>query len=150
MEQLIFISILLVLGLIFGSANEKKHLSSIKEREEQYKSIILSNKKHHDFIDESVTTKLVTGHVVIALDYFKRFSAIFVNLLGGRISSYESLLLRARREAILRMKEKANKSGYISIVNVKIETSNIGGSAGKKRGLGAIEIFAYGTAIKKT
>ncbi|MFT6733724.1 MAG: hypothetical protein ACJAS9_001914 [Polaribacter sp.] len=40
------------------------------------------------------------------MDYFKRFLAGLRNIFGGRVVTYESLVDRARREAILRMKEK--------------------------------------------
>jgi len=66
-----------------------------------------------------------------------------INIFGGRVSSYESLLDRGRREAILRMKESAK--GASEIVNVRIETSSI--SKNDNRGIGSIEVYAYGTAI---
>ena len=43
----------------------------------------------------------------ISVDYFKRFLAQLRGFIGGRVRSYESLLDRARREAVLRMKEEA-------------------------------------------
>mgnify|MGYP006288548367 CR=1 FL=1 len=65
--------------------------------------------------------------------------------MGGRISVYETLLDRARREAVLRMKEQALRRGYRMIVNVRIESTSIGGVRG---GIPAMEVFAYGTALK--
>jgi uncharacterized protein YbjQ (UPF0145 family) len=62
------------------------------------------------------------------------------------MKSYETLLDRARREAVLRMKEEARRQGYRLIVNVKVESSNIAG--GNRGGLPAVEAFAYGTALK--
>jgi uncharacterized protein YbjQ (UPF0145 family) len=47
----------------------------------------------------------VSGSVVVSVDYFKRFLAGLRTLVGGRVTSYETLLDRARREAILRCKE---------------------------------------------
>ena len=60
---------------------------------------------------------------------------------------YESLLDRGRREAILRMKEQAIAWGGTQIYNVRLETSNIGSQGGGK-GLAALEVTAYGTAIR--
>ena len=51
---------------------------------------------------------------------------------------------RARREAMLRMKEMAGNATVI--VNVRIETSTIGRKANKK-GVGCLEAIAYGTAL---
>ena len=52
---------------------------------------------------------------------------------------------RARREAILRMKEQAEKAHVI--LNVRIETSTIGKSANRRKTIGSIEAIAYGTAV---
>jgi len=143
-----WIAFFLAIGFVFGSIAEKKHLKELKKKENFLRDIILSTSKNHSFIEQSLHATLVTGHVVVALDYFKRFVATLVNLVGGRVYSFESLIDRGRREAIIRMKEDAHRNGFDSIVNVRIETSNIGGTAGKKGGMGAIEVMAYGTAIK--
>lgn len=88
---------------------------------------------------------MVYGNAVISIDYFKRFLAGLRNILGGTVKSYESLIDRARREAVLRMKAMAGDAAVI--VNMRIETSNIGMTAGKK-GMGSVEAHAYGTALK--
>jgi uncharacterized protein YbjQ (UPF0145 family) len=81
---------------------------------------------------------------VISVDYFKRFLASLRNIFGGRISSYETLVDRARREAILRM--KASCPGATQIINVRLETSSLSKNT-RKGSIGSIEVFAYGTAI---
>ncbi|MCK5492147.1 MAG: heavy metal-binding domain-containing protein, partial [Candidatus Omnitrophica bacterium] len=58
--------------------------------------------------------------------------------------SYETVIDRARREAILRMKESSPNSDII--INTRIETSSIGQSI--KKNVGCSEIIVYGTAIK--
>ena len=88
---------------------------------------------------------MVRGSCVISLDYFKRFLASLRNLVGGRVRAYESLLDRARREAILRMKE--NSGGADLILNVRLENSAIGKSANNKKQIGSVEVLAYGTAV---
>ena len=87
--------------------------------------------------------KLVTGSVVISVDYFKRILAGLRNIFGGQVSAYETLVDRARREAILRMKEKCPKA--TQLINLRIETSSI--SKGAKQQVGSVEVLAYGTAI---
>jgi len=72
--------------------------------------------------------------------------ASFVNIFGGRIKAYESLVDRARREAVLKVKQKAYENNYNAIVNLRIETSSITKNA-KKR-VGAVEALAYASAIK--
>jgi uncharacterized protein YbjQ (UPF0145 family) len=59
------------------------------------------------------------------------------------------LVDRARREAILRMKQQARNLGAGMIINMRLETSTIGRSANKKKRIGSIEAIAYGTAIVK-
>jgi uncharacterized protein YbjQ (UPF0145 family) len=88
---------------------------------------------------------MVTGSVVISVDYFKRFVAGLRKLVGGRVTTYETLLDRARREAILRMKERAKDLGAYIVFNVKIETASI--SKGRKQTVGSVEVLAYGTAL---
>jgi len=78
------------------------------------------------------------------VDYFKRLLASLRNIFGGTVKSYESLIDRARREALLRMKEKAPQASMI--VNVRIETTTVGRKANKK-GVGCLEALAYGTAV---
>jgi uncharacterized protein YbjQ (UPF0145 family) len=59
--------------------------------------------------------------------------------------SYESLLDRARREAVLRMKAQARRAGAGMIVNVKLQTFAVPGrQPGSTR---AVEVLAYGTAL---
>ena len=143
MEQLILVAVLIILGYFFGRIAEKKHFDLIREREAQWQAlptIMLKNPLDPEQIRDY---RLVNGNAVIAVDYFKRFVASLINLFGGRISSYESLLDRARREAILRMKEDAHDAD--EIINIRIETSSISKNA--QNNIGSVEVLAYGTAI---
>jgi uncharacterized protein YbjQ (UPF0145 family) len=83
--------------------------------------------------------------VVISVDYFKKFVAGLRSIIGGRIASYESLVDRARREAILRMKQEAKKLNADYVFNIKMETSSI--SKGREDSIGSVEVLAYGTAV---
>jgi len=94
---------------------------------------------------QSYDTCLVSGNVVVSVDYFKRFLSKLRNLLGGRMKSYETLLDRGRREAVLRMKEHAIKMKASMIFNPKFETSSI--YKGRNNGVGSVEVLVYGTAF---
>ena len=85
------------------------------------------------------------GSVVFSNDYLQLMLAWFRGIFGGNIKVYESLLIRARREAVLRMKAEARKAGADHIFNVKFETSTIG--AGARGTTTSVEILAYGTAV---
>jgi len=142
MANIIIFLVLLLLGYVFGSMAEKRHFVSIREREEKLKSlpmIMLKKPLNPEGISRCV---LVNGSVVISIDFFKKFVASLVNLFGGRIGTYETLVDRARREAILRMKEEAK--GASEIINIRIETSSISKNA---KNIGSVEVLAYGTAI---
>lgn len=144
MAELIIVLILITLGYLMGTIAENRHYKSIKARE--HKLLNLPAVTIAAALDQQYPvkqSKLVTGSVVISVDYFKRFVAGLRNLFGGKVVTYESLVDRARREAILRMKAQA--SGANIILNMRIETSSI--SKGAKNTIGSIEVLAYGTAI---
>lgn len=137
---------LLALGYVAGTIAEKLHYRSILEREKKYLRLPVITMKNEDIPEEKIqSAQLVCGSAVISIDYFKRILAAFRNIFGGTVKSYESLIDRARREAILRMKETAEDATII--INVRIETANIGGKAYRK-GVGCLEAIAYGTALK--
>lgn len=143
--DLIIFLVLLASGYIFGQAAEKRHYKSIFEREKALHGILCSSERHLPELG-NVEGTLVSGSVVISIDYFKRFVAGLRNLFGGRISAYESLLDRARREAILRMKAEAEAYGASSVWNIRLETSSI--YKNTQGSIGSVEVLAYGTAIK--
>ncbi|MFQ5660684.1 MAG: YbjQ family protein [Gammaproteobacteria bacterium] len=145
MFDLIIFLTLLFTGYIFGRWLEQAHYRSIRKREELLRNIpaIATKKLPAQFTPCS--TRLVAGNVVISVDYFKKFIAGLRYLVGGRISSYESLIDRARREAVLRMKEQAKSVNASYVFNVKMETSSI--SKGRRDAIGSVEVLAYGTAI---
>jgi uncharacterized protein YbjQ (UPF0145 family) len=145
MNIIIFL-ILFGLGYFIGSLNEKKHYRSIERREDRSARLpIVTMDKSIREGEEVTSSRLVSGSAVISIDYFKRILAALRNIFGGEVAAYESLLDRARREALLRMKYQAPNAHII--INVRIETSTIGKSANRKNGLGSMEALAYGTAI---
>ena len=145
MIELIIFLFLLALGYGFGRLSESRHYRSIVQREQALRSIAVVPIKipPPEYLRHNST--LVSGSVVISVDYFKTVAASLRNIFGGRVGAYESLLDRARREAILRMQEEARELGAETVYNVKYETSRIGENAAK--GLGSVEVLAYGTAL---
>ncbi|MDE0990666.1 MAG: heavy metal-binding domain-containing protein [Pseudomonadales bacterium] len=146
MGQLIIVIVLIGLGYVIGSIAEKKHYRSIISREAQLLHIPTVSVKNmiEDGVD-IIDARMVQGSVVISIDHFKRILASLRNIFGGRVTAYESLIDRARREAILRMKEKSPNADIV--LNTRIETSTIGRSANSRKSIGSIEAMAYGTAI---
>ncbi len=145
MVDLIIFLILITIGYIAGTLAEKRHYRSIRKRETEFLNLPAVTMKGVDYPAEKVkSAQMVYGSAVISIDYFKRMLAGLRNIFGGTVKSYETLIDRARREALLRMKEMAGSATVI--VNVRIETSAIGKRANKK-GVGCLEAIAYGTAL---
>ena len=131
MVDLIIFLILIVVGYIAGTLAEKRHYRSIQKRENAFLKLPAVTLKDVDYPPKTVkSAQMVYGSAVISIDYFKRILAGLRNIFGGTVKSYETLIDRARREALLRMKEMAE--GATVIVNVRIETSTIGKKANKK------------------
>lgn len=143
--DLIVFLVLLSAGFVFGQIAEKRHYKSIIQREKALHNVLCSSERHLPNMGK-VEGMLVCGSVVISVDYFKRFTAGLRNFFGGRVSAYESLLDRARREAMLRMKAEAHAQGASSVWNVRLETSSI--YKGTRQSVGSVEVLAYGTAVK--
>ena len=144
MDLLIFL-VLMGLGYGFGRLAEKRHYTDIIKREGKYQKLLLVASRQPPPDMQSYGTSLVSGNVVISVDYFKRFLSSLRRLVGGRMKSYETLLDRARREAVLRMKEHALKMKASMIFNPKFETSSI--YKGRKNSVGSVEVLVYGTAF---
>ncbi len=138
-DAILFV-VLLLLGYGFGQLSEKRHYRSIIRRENELQSVVVVGSKHPP-VGAKHNQQLVVGSVVVASDYFKSFVASLVNIFGGRVRTFEPLLDRGRREALLRVKEQASEIGASHVFNVKYETSRIGG------GITTIEVMAYGTAL---
>lgn len=139
--------LLLVIAYVIGSQRESNHLKSIKHREyktRQFPTLTFRDPPPGWGIESS---ELVIGSVVISLDYFKRFLASLRGLVGGQVGSYETLLDRARRESVLRMKELAIAKGHHAIINVRFETSRLASSGQDGHGTAGVELMAFGTAL---
>ncbi len=140
--------ILLMLAYFVGTYIERRHFRSIRKRESEHVEfpVVTFDTMPQDWSASSST--LVSGSVVISLDYFKRVIAGLRSIVGGRIKTYEPLLDRARREAMLRMIESARQDGYDAVFNVRLETSRLANSSGEGKRTAGVEMLAFGTAVK--
>ena len=138
----------LMFAYFIGSLIERNHFRNIRKREDRYHGfpVVSFDTMPDDWRAGSST--LVTGSIVVSLDYFKRVIAGLRSLVGGRVKTYEPLLERARREALLRMIEDARRQGYDAIFNVRLETSRLANSRGDGKGTAGVEMLAFGTAVK--
>lgn len=83
---------------------------------------------------------LVSGSTVRAKNAIKDIGAGLKNMVGGELKSYTELLIEARKEAVERMEQQAQKMGANAVINVRFATSSVTA--------GAAEVYAYGTAVQ--
>ncbi len=146
MDFLIFL-IVLAITYTTGRIIEKNHFKNIQQREIALikKPIISFGAKKWKTKRKIKDIRMVTGEVVIAGDYFKSFVAGLKNIIGGRLTTYEAIMDRARREAILRMREKAKHANII--VNVRLETVVLNQLMTEKNMPPQCAVIEYGTAV---
>jgi uncharacterized protein YbjQ (UPF0145 family) len=133
---------LLVVGYVAGSVIERRHYASIRAREHELRDVLAFMVRFPFDRTTPQRAFLVHGTVVVSADYFKTFIAGLRNLFGCRFRSYETLMERARREALLRLKAEARRKGAKMVVCVRFETTTIASGWAP-----AMEVFAYGTAL---
>jgi uncharacterized protein YbjQ (UPF0145 family) len=144
--QFLPVVFLLILGYAVGSLAERRHLKQLGVRESRLRHILVTDIRSLPSGCVSQPCSLVDGEVVVASDYFKTFVANLKKMIGGELRTYETLMERARREALIRVKEAAERIGANQVVNVRFATSNIG-SSDRRRMAAMVEMYAYGTAV---
>lgn len=137
--------VFLVVAGVAGMIIERRHYESIRTREAATAGLPVVTLRTLDASRPVADARLVTSSVVISHDNFKRFLAQIRKIFGGSLRSYESLLDRARREAVLRLKAQCPEAHII--MNLRLDTANIANTQGKK-GIGALEVIASGTAVR--
>jgi len=141
--------LLLLFTYFIGSALERRHYRSILAREHDYRNFPVVTFESIPTPRPIESTVLAQGSVVISVDYFKRFVAGLRGIVGGRLKTYEPLLDRARREAVLRMIEHARAEGCAAVTNVRLEPSSIANATRNNRErLAGVEMLAYGTGLR--
>ena len=140
-NNIVFIG-LFFLGWVFGRLNEGDHLKRLDVAEKELGHIIVSSERFYQpKISDGTQGILVMGSVVIAQDYFKMIIARILSLFGKNLTTYETLLDRARREAVLRMKLEAQFLGYNQVYGLRLEVTSINLTGSM------VEAIAYGTAV---
>lgn len=133
---------LLLVGYGAGRWQERRHYRSIRLRELSLRHVVALNTRYVPEGVDASGAQLVSGSVVISSDYFKTFVAGFRAFFGGRFRGYETLLERARREALLRLKQEAQALGATLVIGVRFQSTTIAGSSTP-----SVEIMAFGTAL---
>ena len=140
--QLGFAVLLILIGLFSGTWIERRHYRSIRQRESALRGIPVSNLRQLPEADRILRSRLVSGSVVISIDAFKQALAGLQSFFGGEVTAYETLIDRARREAMLRLYDQVGAPEILA--NVRIETATIGN--GER--VSSVEVLAYATAVE--
>lgn len=147
MGPIFVILILLAVGFFVGGSIERKHFAELEARSKSTSSLVTQLKSfpYHAEVSTKVPEALY-AEVVISSDYLKTLLAGLRNIFGGQVNSFQSLLIRARKEALQRLVEEAEAKGFNAICNVRLETAQIGG--GTKKGVMMVAIQATATAYE--
>lgn len=85
---------------------------------------------------------VVFGEVISGVDFVKDFTAGLSNFFGGRSSTYEEELIRAREQAMQEMVSRAHQIGANAVIGVDIDYEVLGSNNGM------LMVTASGTAVR--
>jgi uncharacterized protein YbjQ (UPF0145 family) len=141
---------LLALGLLAGGYAERKHLRNLAAREQANGDFFISQLRSFPGAAAGPTPppRIVFGQAAIASDYLKSFLSGLRKIFGGEMRAYNSLLVRARREALQQLVERAREQGYNAICNVRLDSADLAGNA-KRRRMPMVAILASATAYHR-
>lgn len=84
---------------------------------------------------------IVFGEVISGVDFVKDFFAGMSNFFGGRSSSYEEELTKARETALYELEQRAQARGANAVVGIDIDYEVLGTDNGM------LMVTASGTAV---
>ena len=144
--------LLIVVGFTIGKVTERRHFASLARREAQLAPMLVSNvRPYAPGALASPPPQMVVVEVVISADYFKTFVAALKKIIGGELRTYENIARRARAEALLRLKETAQRAGYNAMCNLRVDAAEIGNRQQQGQGkaqAAMIGIIASATAYR--
>ncbi len=137
---------LLVLGVAYlgNTYLDIRHVQDLRRREQIYGDVAVITLPVTPSVSVQ-TIGLVSGCIVVGLGYITRIKISVRNVLGGRVTSLELLMERARHEAILRMKAQAKAQHCDSIGNVRVVHTPL---LRQDTSVSGVEIMAYGTGLR--
>ena len=133
---------------IFGSIYQKGKKNKLLEREKQTGRDPITNLSKPISDKKILSSSLMWESVVIGPSWWQILLGSIGSIFGGKLNAYAEIYDWARREAIQRLRESLNASNFADIINLRIETSMMSSSNKSKDKTAAMEIVAYGTAVK--
>ena len=83
---------------------------------------------------------IVKGSTIQTVNAFKDIGSSLKTIVGGELTGYNEMMMKARDLATSRLMQDAEKLGADAVVGVRYSSSSVM--------QGAAEIMAYGTAVK--
>lgn len=84
---------------------------------------------------------IVTGEAIIGANLFRDFFAGIRDIVGGRSSSYESVLRKAKDDALAEMQEIAAQMGANAVIGIDLDYETVGANGSM------LMVTASGTAV---
>ena len=72
---------------------------------------------------------IVSGETIIGANLFRDLFASVRDIVGGRSSSYEEVLRKAKDTALREMEEQAMRLGANAVIGVDLDYETVGGSS---------------------
>lgn len=85
---------------------------------------------------------IVFGEVITGINFIKDIGAGLRNIFGGRSGSYERELLKARKDALRELEDRAREKGADAVVGIDIDYEVLGPNGGM------LMVTVSGTAVK--
>ena len=84
---------------------------------------------------------IVFGEVVAGVNFLKDIAAGFRNVFGGRSQGYEEELIKARKDVLRELEQRAVETGANAVVGMKLDYEVLGSEGGM------LLVTASGTAV---
>ena len=85
---------------------------------------------------------IVSGETIIGANLFKDFFAGIRDIVGGRASSYESVLREAKESALQEMSDQAARMGANAVIGIDLNFETVGANGSM------LMVTAAGTAVR--
>ena len=128
----------------YGNHYQMKKQKELVEREASFGMDPLSNLKTPPV--QLSASGLLTANIMMSVSWWQQFIGGIHSIFGGNITTWDKILSWGRQEVMQRLRETAREAGFDSVINMRMETSEINNSKGKVK---VIELLAYGTGIKR-
>lgn len=142
--------LLAVIGYWRGRRNERAHLRWLADEEKRLAHVLVFATRYPPAMEgdqRALDPVMLSGSVVVASDFFRLLVASLRKVVGGNYVAHERLLERARRHALIKLKQQASEQGVRMVFNLRYGTARI---SDPRRGEATqVEVLAWGTGFVK-